>query len=218
MRPITSSFQKLIIAGITALTLVSCTDNKSTDVLPEVGNEKEPIIDIETPFTDDSKKLKMIYWQAPTILNPHLSTGFKDLEASRVTLEPLATFDKEGKLLPILAEEIPTTENGGVAEDGLSVTWKLRQDIKWSDGEQFTAKDVVFTYDFITNPLVGSVNSGDYAIVEKVEAIDEYTVKVTFANVTPAWDSVFVGGAGLILPAHLYGDYNGENAREAPYN
>ena len=63
MRTITSSFQKLIIAGITALTLVSCTENKSTDVPPDQGNET--IIDIETPFTDDSKKLKMIYYVKP---------------------------------------------------------------------------------------------------------------------------------------------------------
>ena len=213
MRKIKSSTDLLIISAITALTLISCGD-KSTVENPD----SEPIVNIETPFANDNKKLKMIYWQAPTILNPHLSTGFKDLEAGRITLEPLATFNKEGELLPILAQEIPSPENGGVAEDGLSVTWKLRQGIKWSDGEDFTAEDVVFTYEFITNPSVGSVNSGDYAIVKKVEAIDDYTVKVTFANVTPAWYSVFVGGAGLILPAHLYGDYNGENARESPYN
>jgi len=41
----------------------------------------------------DSSTLKLLYWQAPTILNPHLSTGFKDAEASRITLEPLASFD-----------------------------------------------------------------------------------------------------------------------------
>ena len=139
MKKIKSSSQKLIITAITALTLIGCGE-KSTVVEPD----NEPIINIETPFTGDSKKLKMIYWQAPTILNPHLSTGFKDLEASRITLEPLATFNKEGELLPILAEEIPSPENGGVAEDGLSVTWKLRQGIKWSDGEEFTAEDVAW--------------------------------------------------------------------------
>ncbi len=193
---------------VSALILTSC--NNKTD---------DPSI-IETPFTGkgNPKELKMIYWQAPTILNPHLSTGFKDSEASRVILEPLATFNKEGKLLPILALGIPSKENGGIAEDGLSVTWKLRQDIKWSDGTDFSTEDVAFTYDFLTNPLVGSVTSGDYAIVKKVEVIDKYTVKVHFHNVTPAWYSVFVGNAGVILPAHLYADYNGENAREAPYN
>ncbi|MEY3826443.1 MAG: hypothetical protein RLZZ148_1258 [Cyanobacteriota bacterium] len=81
--------------------------------------------------------------------HPHLSTGFKDSEASRITLEPLASFNEKGELVPFLAAEIPTIENGGVARDGKSVTWKLKKDIKWSDGTPFTAKDVIATYNFI---------------------------------------------------------------------
>ena len=166
----------------------------------------------------DSSTLKLLYWQAPTILNPHLSTGFKDAEASRIALEPLASFDNENNLVPFLAAEIPTIENGGVAEDGKSVTWKLKQDVKWSDGEPFTAEDVVFTYEFISNPKVGATSAGAYEAVESVEAIDDYTVKVNFKEVNPAWSSVFVGGEGMILPKHIYQDYNGANAREAPAN
>lgn len=204
MRKFRQSWVNLIIAVTSSLTVVSCNSSSSPSN--------------QTDSANNNKLLKMIYWQAPTILNPHLSTGFKDSEASRITLEPLATFNPEGKLIAVLAQEIPTEENGGVAQDGLSVTWKLRQDVKWSDGEKFTADDVVFTYQFITNPKVGSVNSADYGVVKNVEALDEYTVKVTFKEVTPAWYSVFVGGAGMILPQHLYQQYNGENAREAPFN
>ena len=51
-----------------------------------------------------SSTLKLLYWQAPTILNPHLSTGFKDAEAARITLEPLASFNNEGELVPFLAD------------------------------------------------------------------------------------------------------------------
>ena len=111
-----------------------------------------------TSKQQNSSTLKLLYWQAPTILNPHLSTGFKDAEASRVTLEPLASFDNEGNLIPFLAESIPTVENGGIAANGKSVTWKLKQDVKWSDGEPFTAEDVVFTYNFLSNPQVGAVS------------------------------------------------------------
>ena len=166
----------------------------------------------------DSSTLKLLYWQAPTILNPHLSTGFKDAEAARITLEPLASFNNEGELIPFLAAEIPTVENGGVAADGKSVTWKLKQDVKWSDGTPFTAQDVVFTYEFISNPEVGAVSAGTYEVVESVEAIDEHTVKVNFKEVNPAWSLVFVGGEGMILPQHIYQDYNGANARSAPAN
>jgi len=166
----------------------------------------------------DSSTLKLLYWQAPTILNPHLSTGFKDAEASRITLEPLASFDNEGSLIPLLAETIPTVDNDGVAADGKSVIWKLKQDLKWSDGEPFTAEDVVFTYDFLSNPQVGAVSAGTYDVVANVEAIDDYTVKVNFKEVNPAWSLVFVGAEGMILPQHIYEPYSGANAREAPAN
>lgn len=166
----------------------------------------------------NSSTLKLLYWQAPTILNPHLSTGFKDAEASRITLEPLASFNNDGELIPFLAAEIPTVENGGVATDGKSVTWKLKPNLKWSDGQPFTAADVVFTYEFISNPEVGATSSGTYEAIESVEAIDDHTVKVNFKDVNPAWFLVFVGGEGMILPKHIYQQYSGANARQAPAN
>lgn len=162
--------------------------------------------------------LRLLYWQAPTILNPHLSNGFKDAEASRLTLEPLASYDNAGQLVLFLAAEEPTLDNGGVSADGRSVTWKLKQGVKWSDGEPFTAADVVFTYDFLTNPDTGAISAGTYTIIESVEAIDDYTVKVTFKEVNPAWGNVFVGTEGMILPKHEYADFVGAKSREAPAN
>lgn len=166
----------------------------------------------------NSDILKLLYWQAPTILNPHLSTGFKDSEASRITLEPLASFDKDGKLLPILAAEIPSQKNGGLAADGKSVTWKLKPGIKWSDGQPFTAQDVVFTYEFAIDPKVASVNAGVYEAIDRVEAVDNNTVKVTFKEANPSWTLPFVGVEGMILPKHMFAAYKGENSREAPAN
>src|SRR5687767_6746374 len=77
--------------------------------------------------------VKLLYWQAPTILNPHLATGTKDIHAARIVLEPLMTVDREGKFLPILAAEIPSRQNGGLSEDGKTVTYKLKKDVKWAD-------------------------------------------------------------------------------------
>lgn len=167
---------------------------------------------------NNSEILKLLYWQSPTILNPHLSTGFKDAEASRITLEPLASFDNKGKLVLFLAETEPTLENGGLSKDGKSVTWKLKKDIKWSDGKPFTAKDVVFTYQYIINPKIGTTTAGSYETIKTVEAIDDYTVKITFKDTNPAWFLPFTGNEGMILPQHLFEKYNGENAREAPTN
>src|SRR5829696_8179575 len=61
--------------------------------------------------------LRLFYWQAPTVLNPHLSAGTKDLSASRITYEPLASYDETGVLVPFLAAEVPSLDNGGVASD-----------------------------------------------------------------------------------------------------
>ena len=73
--------------------------------------------------------LKTLFWQAPTLLNPHFAVGTKDQEASRIFYEPLAGWDGDGNLLPILAAEIPSQKNGGLSDDGKSITWKLKQGV-----------------------------------------------------------------------------------------
>jgi len=162
--------------------------------------------------------LRILYWDAPTILNPHLSSAQKDHQIVRIFYEPLASFDQEGNLVPILAQEIPSLENGDVAADGKSVTWRLKQGVQWSDGNPFTAEDVRFTYEFITNPDVGSNTILSYRLIDNIEVIDDYTIKIHFIDVNPAWSLPFVGVFGIILPEHIFKDYNGSNAREAPAN
>lgn len=162
--------------------------------------------------------LRLYLWQAPTIVNPHLSPGTKDLSASRVSYEPLASYDADGQLIPFLAAEIPSVENGGVASDGKSVTWKLKEDVKWCDGQPFTADDVVFTYQYITNPKVGATSKATYDQIASVEKTDDYTVKVNFENANPAWSLPFVGSLGMILPRHVFEPYNNEQAKDAPAN
>ncbi len=162
--------------------------------------------------------LRLLYWQAPTLLNPHLSTGTKDFEASRIVYEPLASFDASGEMVPFLAAEIPSIENGGVAEDLSSVTWKLKSGVTWADGEPFTAEDVVFTYEYISNPEVGAITSEYYTDIASVEAVDPTTVKITFKKPTVAWFVPFVGTNGMIIPKHIFADFNGPNSREAPAN
>ena len=161
--------------------------------------------------------LRLLWWQAPTLLNPHFATGTKDQDASRIFYEPLAGWDSDGNLIPALAAEIPTRENGGLAADGKSVTWKLKQGVKWHDGKPFTADDVVFNWEFSADPATATVTSGAYKDI-KVEKIDDFTVKVIFAQPTPFWADAFVGTAGMIIPKHLFADFKGAKSREAPTN
>ena len=58
----------------------------------------------------------------------------------------LTTIDENGDFVPVLAEELPTVENGGMSEDYLTVTWKLKPDLKWSDGEPLTSDDIKVTF------------------------------------------------------------------------
>src|SRR6202171_2634815 len=161
--------------------------------------------------------LKLLYWQAPTLLNPHFAVGTKDQEGSRIFYEPLAGWDNDGNLVPFLAAEIPSKENDGLAEDGLSVVWKLKRGVKWHDGMPFTADDVVFHWEYGRMPETAAVSIASYKDV-KVEKIDDFTVRVTFAKPTPFWADAFVGTYGMIIPKHLFADYIGGKSRDAPNN
>jgi len=161
--------------------------------------------------------LKCLWWQGPTLLNPHFAVGTKDQEASRVFYEPLAAWDPDGNLVPVLAAEIPDLENEGLARDGMSVTWKLKPDVHWHDGHPFSADDLVFNWQYAADPATAAVTVGTYKDV-KVEKVDPLTVRVVFQKPTPFWADAFVGTRGMILPKHLFDAYKGDNSRDAPTN
>src|SRR5260221_9293894 len=161
--------------------------------------------------------LKVLWWQGPTLLNPHFATGTKDQDGSRLFYEPLAGWDADGNLRPILAETIPGREDGTLSADGKSVTWKLKKGVTWHDGKPFTADDVVFTWAYSRDPATATLTTGSYKDV-MVEKIDQYTVVVKFPQPTPFWADAFVATAGFIIPKHLFADYMGAKSREAPTN
>ena len=109
-------------------------------------------------------------------------------------------------LVPALATGIPTLENGGLSEDLMSITWKLRDGLKWSDGSDVTSNDVVFTWRYCIEEHTGCVGSGAFTGVETVEATDDYTVKITFDQPTPYPYTAFVStGAPIISEAQFAG-------------
>jgi len=158
----------------------------------------------------DSKRgaggtLRLLYWQAPTVLNSQIAQGTKDYDASRLVEEPLATLTNAAVIpdVPVLAKEIPSVQNGELAADGTSVTWKLKEGIVWSDGQPFTADDVVYTWKWVLDPKNGSTNITHYDLVKDAVAIDPTTVKFTFTAPTPVWYLPFTGGSGAVLPKHI---------------
>ncbi len=162
--------------------------------------------------------LKTLWWQSPTLLNPHFASGTKDQDASRIFYEPLGSYDPDGNLLPVLAAEVPSLQNGGVARDGLSVTWKLKRNVQWHDGKPFTADDVVFNWEYVMDPATAAVTIGQYRDIARIDKVDSHTVKVVFKTPTPFWSASFCGPTGQIIPKHLFEAFKGGKSREAPTN
>jgi peptide/nickel transport system substrate-binding protein len=187
-------------------------------LLAHAGVAAEPTaFDYKPKKAGGGGPLKLLYWQAPTLLNPHFAVGTKDQEGSRIFYEPLAGWDGDGNLVAALAAEIPDPENGGVASDAKSVTWKLKRGVKWHDGQPFTADDVVFTWQYAADPATAATTIGSYKDV-KAEKLDDFTVKVSFSKPAPFWADAFVGAFGMIIPKHLFEAYQGGKSRDAPAN
>jgi peptide/nickel transport system substrate-binding protein len=162
--------------------------------------------------------LKVLWWQAATLLNPHFAVGTKDQDGSRIFYEPLAAFDPDGNLVPVLAAEIPSLQNGGVARDGKSVTWKLKRGVQWHDGKPFTADDVIFNWEYAIDPATAATTIGTFKDVDKIEKVDSHTVKIVFKRAVPFWADPFTSSRGQIIPKHLFEAYKGAKSREAPAN
>src|SRR5215207_8224104 len=127
-------------------------------------------------------ELRLIQWQAPSMLSPHVSTGEKDYLAGQIIVEPLMHYLPDGTLIPNLITEVPTVENGLLAEDLKSVTYKLLDGVTWSDGEPLTADDVVFTWQWVVDPANAATSAAVYGEIESMKVVDPQTVQVFFAE------------------------------------
>ena len=201
----------LSIVVIASLTLAACggapaaTEAPATEPAVPPSTE-EPSAATEPPATEPAAEPSGIatitFTQEPDSLSPMYTSMWFSSITRQFWNQGLWTFDDNNGAVPILAAEIPTAENGGVSADGKTLTIKLREDAKWSDGEPFTANDLVFTYNMIVSDK-NTVNStypyADY--VASVEATDDHTAVVTFNEPFAPWlTSIFVSD---ILPAHI---------------
>ncbi|MDO9526376.1 MAG: peptide ABC transporter substrate-binding protein [Gemmobacter sp.] len=156
--------------------------------------------------------LNILYWQAPSILNPYMSASSKDTDPTALILDPLANFDAEGRLVPTLAVEIPTVENGGVSADLTSITWKLRPGVLWSDGTPLTSADVLFTAEYCLDAATGCAAADKFANIASVEALDDLTIKITFTKPRPNPYTAFVSAYTPVLQAAQFAACKGAAA------
>jgi peptide/nickel transport system substrate-binding protein len=209
-------------AATTAGTSVSSTTAPAAPGATTAAAASAPLQNLTLPA--DSKRgaggtLHLLWWQAPTILNSHLAQGTKDFDASRIVEEPLGTIGNYSSPIPdvpVLAKEIPSVQNGEVAADGTSVTWKLKDGVVWSDGQPFTADDVIFTWKFVTDPKNGATTITNYSQIQDIVAVDPMTVKITFKAPTAVWYLPFTGSEGAVLPKHILETCT--TVTQCPYN
>lgn len=111
-------------------------------------------------------------------LNPLLNSNTTDGFVANLLFEPLLSADAKGNPVPILTTGVPSTENGGVSKDGLTITYHLRRDAKWTDGQPVTSKDVKWSWEAIMNPRNNVVSRHGYDYVKSIDTPDDYTVVV----------------------------------------
>ena len=176
------------------------------DASPEAtpASSGRPQTGTENQERGSGGELRLIQWQAPTSLSPHVVGGSKDWLGAQPVLEPLMHYGMEAELLPNLITEVPSKENGGLNDDLTVVTYKLLPDVTWSDGEPFTAEDVAFTVDWVNNVDNGAVSHSTFVLIDKTVIVDDLTIELHFTEPNPFWPAAFTGtSAASVYPKHI---------------
>ena len=165
-------------------------------------------------------ELRVAIQRSPNTLNPILSAFTTEGFLNRLSFDVLVTTDAGGKhLIPRLASEVPTEQNGGISKDGLTITYRLRSGVKWQDGVPFSSKDVKFSWQAMMNDN-NSVNERvGYEDVASVDTPNATTVvfhlKHKFA---PFVNTIFAESDSpvCVIPEHLLSKYSSLN--QIPFN
>jgi peptide/nickel transport system substrate-binding protein len=185
---------------VTERETVVVTEREEVEVTKVVTEEVE-VERVVTATPEPTNKIVTFAWtQEPDTLNPYYTNMWFSSILQQLYNCWAWEYDANNEPYPKLVTEIPSMENDGVSEDGLVITLNLRDDIAWSDGTPLTAEDFVFTHQMIMDPnnTVASQYPHDYLV--SVEAPDERTVVMTFAEPFAPWQANFWKG---ILPKHV---------------
>jgi peptide/nickel transport system substrate-binding protein len=199
----TRLYTTLAAMVIAAIVLAACCQVPAAPTATAAPT-KVPATPVETAVPTrvptERKVATIIFTQEPATLNPHYGSMWFEAILLQVWNCWAWEFDDQNNAFPRLVTEIPSTENDGISEDGLTITMHLRDDIVWSDGEPITSADFVFTYDMVMNPGNSVASQNPYDQLESIEAPDAQTVVMRFAEPFAPWQSLFWRG---ILPKHV---------------
>jgi peptide/nickel transport system substrate-binding protein len=205
-----------------AAILAACGEDDDTDDTPvdepvDEPDDDEPATDDDESDTDDDEDdvadddaarggtVRHLLYEDPDTMNFVIGGTSIGRQVYQTIVEGLVYVDPDGNFQPLLAEEIPTEENGGITNDGLTITWNLKQGVTWHDGEPFTADDVVFTYEAARSPE--SIQAAKFEKIESIEAIDDHTVEINYSELDVGYLEAWRASSTIgIIPRHATGD------------
>ena len=160
---------------------------------------------VESETQASGGTVTLILPEEPANLNYFLADAAIVRQAADATsMTGLATINEDGDFVAVLAEDLPTLENGGLSQDYLTVTWKLKPDLKWSDGEPLTSDDIKFTVEVLSTPDSGAlVGTTGFDLITSVETPDDQTAVLTYSSPYPGYIDQFAYG---LFPRHATGE------------
>jgi len=175
----------ILITGCVARTLPATLTPSS----PDIGIQRGGTVVLLIP-------------EEPTSLNLYLAEAGIVRQVADAIIEGLVGFDPNGQYYPVLAAELPTRENGGISENFLIITWRLKPGLNWSDGEPITSDDIKFTWEAISNPESGALQTGGFSLIDRIETPDELTAVVYYKQFYVGYLGQFRLG---VIPRHAAG-------------
>jgi peptide/nickel transport system substrate-binding protein len=163
--------------------------------------------------------LRVAIQTEPKNLNPLLTSETTDVFIARFMFLPLIQPNGQGVQQPLLVTEVPSTSNGGISADGLTISYHLRKDVKWSDGVAFTSKDVTWTWRAIMNPNNNIVSRHGYDFIRSIDTPDDWTVIVHLKTKFSPFVNTFFTDSDQpygVAPAHILAKY--PNVNQIPFN
>ncbi|MCB9140432.1 MAG: peptide ABC transporter substrate-binding protein [Caldilineaceae bacterium] len=200
----------LTLLALLALTIGACASSSTpaaTDSGESASDAAAPAADSGEAATDEGGEKSIIigFSQEPELLNPIIYTQTVADEVAEFLVEDLLAATDEGEYVAVLAEEVPSVENGLITDDGLTVTYNLREGMLWQDGEPLTCDDFLFTWELAMNPAeTGAVNTTDLSAISSLECPDDNTIVTKYDEFYAPFLTTF--SSNILLPRHATGD------------
>lgn len=192
--------RKIVAVAIIILTLSACRPQSASPVPTPTPTVLPPLASV---VKIDPAAITIPIPIDPPSFNAYINdTGYEEL-IGELVFGGLAEIAPDGTFYAELATDIPTPENGGVSDDGLTVTWHLRPGVRWSDGEPFTAEDVVFTWQSLQQ---SGIYAPGFDLITAIDTPDDLTAIVHYSEFYPNYRLQFGGEGTGIFPAHQCGN------------